>query len=323
MPSLTAFRAIRAERYGCCDFLPAVPMIFWIRERAWPVISDTLRRWNEDDCSLLAAAMAYYAAFSLFPLCLLLISGLGFAMRYSYKAESAQEQLLHAVAQNASPWVADQLGKMLANVAMDAPLNAPLALLGLVVAAIGIFVQFDSILDRIWGTSTSQKRGLRAALRRALIDRLTAFLLLLGLGALLVAIFVLDLTLSGIRAYVIQLPAGKYAWQGVQIGVSLLLNALLFGTLYKVLPRAPVRWREALAGGLLVAVIWRIGLLVLTPFLIGEKYSAYGVVGSFIAIMIWMYYASAVVFLGAEFVQVLCRRSGNCPPAQSNQARSD
>jgi membrane protein len=97
--------------------------------------------------------------------------------------------------------------------------------------------------------------------------------------------------------------------------MTLVLNAVLFGTLYKVLPRAPVRWREALAGGVLVAVIWRLGLLVLTPFLIGEKYSAYGVVGSFIAIMIWMYYASAVVFLGAEFVQVLCRRCGNCEQA--------
>lgn len=283
-------------------------MIAWIRTQAWPVLRDTYHRWSEDDCSLLAAAMAYYAAFSLFPLCLLLISGLGFAMRYWPKAQSAQEQLLHAVSQNASPWVADQLGQMLANVETNAPLNAPLALAGLILAAIGIFVQLDYMLDRIWGTHTSKARGLMAALRRALIERLTAFVLLLGLGGLLIALFLVDLVLSGVRRYVEQLPVGMYAWQGLQLSISMVLNALLFGTLYKVLPRSKVRWREALAGGLLVAVIWRLGLLVLTPFLIGEKYSAYGVVGSFIAIMIWMYYASAAVFLGAEFVQALCRR---------------
>jgi membrane protein len=186
------------------------------------------------------------------------------------------------------------------------------ALLGLIAAAIGIFVQFDSILDRIWGTPASPKRGVVAAIRRALIDRLMAFLVLLGLGALLVAIFLIDMTLSGIQKYVEYLPAGKHAWQALQIGVSLALNTLLFGTLYRLLPRAPVGWREALAGGLFVSIVWRLGLLVLTPFLIGEKYSAYGVVGSFIAIMIWMYYASAVVFLGAEFVQVLCRKRGEC-----------
>jgi membrane protein len=170
-------------------------------------------------------------------------------------------------------------------------------------------VQLDAILDRIWGTSASQERGLVAALRRALIDRLTAFLMLLGLGGLLVAVFLIDLVLTGVRFYVEQLPGGPYAWQGLQLTTTLVINALLFGALYKVLPRRKVRWREALAGGALVSVVWRLGLLVLTPFLIGEKYSAYGIVGSFIAIMIWMYYASAVVFLGAEFVQVLSRRS--------------
>jgi membrane protein len=293
-------------------------MIAWIRRRAWPVVRETFTRFNQDDGTLLAAAMAYYAAFSLFPLCLLLISGLGFAMRYSPRAQTAQEELLHAIAQNASPWVAEQLGKMLAQVEMNASLNAPLALLGLIAAAIGIFVQFDSILDRIWGTPSPPKRGVVAAIRRALIDRLMAFLVLLGMGALLVVIFLIDMTLAGIQEYVVYLPAGKHAWQALQLGVSLVLNTLLFGTLYRLLPRAPVRWREALAGGLFVSIVWRLGLLILTPFLIGEKYSAYGVVGSFIAIMIWMYYASAVVFLGAEFVQVLCRQRGEC--AESPQA---
>ena len=65
---------------------------------------------------------------------------------------------------------------------------------------------------------------------------------------------------------------------------------------------------------ILVAVIWKLGMIVLTNWLIGEKYTAYGIVGSFVAIMLWMYYASAVIFLGAEFVQVLCRRC-NRPPA--------
>lgn len=282
--------------------------------KLWPIPRDTYRRFSEDDCLLLAAAMSYYAAFSLFPLCLLLISGLGFAMRYLPAAQSAQEQLLTAVSNNASPWVAQQLGQMLSRVQTEAPLNAPLALAGLIVAALGIFVQFDSMLDRIWGTPQPSEHGLYATLRRALIDRLTAFLLLLGLGAVLVALLLLDIVLAGLQRYVDQIPAGLYAWHGLQFTLSLVLNALLFGALYRALPRSKVKWRHALAGGVLVSVVWRIGLLALTPFLIGEKYSAYGVVGSFIAIMIWIYYASAVVFVGAEFVQVLHARAQSSTP---------
>src|SRR5687767_11237490 len=205
-------------------------MTVWIRTQAWPVLADTYRRWSEDDCSLLAAAMAYYAAFSLFPLCLLLISGLGFAMRYLPKADSAREQLLQAIAQNASPWVAAQLGQILANVENNATLNAPLAVAGLVAAAIGIFVQLDYMLDRIWGTDAPQARGVVAALRRALVDRLTAFLLLLALGGLLIALLLVDVVLSGLRRYVEQLPAGMHAWEGLQLAISVALNALLFGT---------------------------------------------------------------------------------------------
>ncbi|HWC88066.1 MAG TPA: hypothetical protein VG433_00360, partial [Pirellulales bacterium] len=45
---------------------------------------------------------------------------------------------------------------------------------------------------------------------------------------------------------------------------------------------------------------------VLAVMVIGGRYSAYGVVGTFIAMMVWVYYAAAVLFLGAEFVKVTC-----------------
>jgi membrane protein len=66
-----------------------------------------------------------------------------------------------------------------------------------------------------------------------------------------------------------------------------------------------VRWKEALVGGLLAAIVWAIGKAILLSFLIGEKYSAYGVIGASIGVMLWFYYASAVVFLGAEVVRAL------------------
>lgn len=76
--------------------------------------------------------------------------------------------------------------------------------------------------------------------------------------------------------------------------------------IYKVLPRVPVWWRDAARGGMLAAVVWEIGRWLLAWYVIAAKYSsAYGVLGSFIAMMVWVYYASTVLFLGAEFVKVL------------------
>ena len=57
-------------------------MLKWLTRRIWPATKATWKQWNEDDGFLLSAAMAYYAAFSLFPLLLVLIAGVGLLTRF-------------------------------------------------------------------------------------------------------------------------------------------------------------------------------------------------------------------------------------------------
>ncbi len=271
----------------------------------WRLLRETWRRWNADDASLLSAAMAFYAACSLFPCCLVLIALLGIVLRHVSSAQDAREELLDTAARNASPWLAEQLQALLAGVEENATLGGPLGLLLLLVAAIGMFQQFDSMLDRIWGRPHVQSAGVWGAVRRALVDRLTGFLVLLGFGGLVIVVLLADLALAAARPYVVPWPAGSYAWDATQALFSILCNSLLFGVLFKVLPRALIRWRHALAGGLLTALVWGLGQQVLAHFLIRGFYSAYGVVGSFLGVLFWMYYSSAVLFFGSEFVRVL------------------
>jgi membrane protein len=269
------------------------------------LLRETARRWIADEGSLLSAAMAFYAACSLFPCCLVLIALLGTVLRTFSSAQGAREELLDTAARNASPWLAEQLKSLLAGVEQHATFGGPLGMLLLLVAAIGMFQQFDSMLDRIWGRVGAKPVGIWGAVRRALVDRLTAFLLLLGLGGLVIVVLLADIVFAAVRPYIVPWPAGGPAWDTFQAIFSLACNCLLFGGLYKVLPRAPIRWRHALAGGLLTALVWGLGQQVLARIVISGSYSAYGVVGSFLAVLIWMYYSSAVLFFGAEFVRVL------------------
>ena len=91
----------------------------------------------------------------------------------------------------------------------------------------------------------------------------------------------------------------------MQFGFSVALNTIVLTFLYRLIPRARVRWTHAAAGGLLVAVVWQIGSQGLSRFIIGGNYSAYGVVGSFIAVMLWVYCASVLLYMGGQLVQVL------------------
>jgi membrane protein len=184
-------------------------------------------------------------------------------------------------------------------------------LVTLLLAAISIFAQFERAFDRVWNIEDPERRGVLAALRSALYERGRAFLMLLGLGLMILVIFFAGLALKGVQKQLQPwLPeATAMLWTAAQFAVSVVLNGLTFALLYRFLPKRPVRWRDALSGGMLVAVSWEIGRQVLATYLIGSKYTnAYGVIGSFLAIMLWVYYASTILLLGCEYVQVVGRR---------------
>ncbi len=280
----------------------------WLTGCVLPLFQQTLDEWNKDDGNRLAATVAYYAAFSFFPLLLVLTAALGLALRVSPGAQDAQQQILSLVARDASPALASQLEQLLLQIKIGASISGPLGVLILLIGAVGIFAEIDAAFIRIWKIAPGHVNGVKDALRRALIDRLQAFLMLLGLGVLLVAVFIAGLVASEAQALASGSSAGKEGWPVVQTLINVVVNAAVFAVIYDILPRPAVRWRDAWIGGLLASVIWEIGRQMLGLLVIANHYNAYGIIGSFIALLAWIYYASTVLYLGAEFTQVLGRR---------------
>jgi membrane protein len=298
-------------------------MSFRIVTSTTRVLRKTWEGWQKDDGFLLSAAMAYYAAFSLFPLCLILISILGFVLHFSQRADDAQVVLLEQVKQQVSPWLADQLQALLAGVKANAGFSGPLGIAALLAAAIAVFLQLDYIFGRIFGASNGSAKGLWACVRTVLYDRLSAFLMLLAAGALLLSLFIANVILTSVRSqFENLLPGGELLWNWGQLLFTTVINALLFAVIYKTLPKTAVRWRHALAGGVFVSLVWILGQRLLVRFLIGPGYTAYGVVGSFIAVMIWVYYVSVILFLGAELVAALATPGERIQKETSDPSKS-
>jgi membrane protein len=273
-------------------------------KHVFSLIQQSFNKYSRDDGPWLAGAMAYYAAFSLFPLILVLISVLGFLLRFSPGAKDAQTEAIALVARNASPALAALLNQMLSTVQAQAGVTGPFGLIVLLVGAGGIFAALDGAFDRLWNVPAPASGGILATLRLILFQRLAGFLMLLALGALVVAAFVAGLVMTAVGAYANQLPLGRPGWPVAQALLSMGVDTLVFAVIYKVLPKPYVRWQDALAGALFSAIVWEIGRLVLAVVLAGQTFSAYGVVGAFIALMAWIYYACIIFFIGAELVQV-------------------
>lgn len=268
----------------------------------------TYGNFQKDDALELAAATAYYMALSFFPLMLILFAGVGLVTQSTGWGRDAREDLLRLLADQVAPSAAAQVEAAISSVETNAAIGGPIGLLTLLLASLAIFAQFEKAFDKVWNVPPRPAKGIVATIRGILLDRFRAFLMLLGLGLGVIAAFVLSMALSAFTKFTSPwLPIPPALWNAATLAVAVGLNWLLFTAVYKVLPKARVRWSEAARGGLLASVIWEIGRRVLAALVIGSNYTVYGVVGAFIAVLLWVYYALATLFFGAEYVQVICR----------------
>ncbi|MEE9602368.1 MAG: YihY/virulence factor BrkB family protein [Thermoguttaceae bacterium] len=262
-------------------------------------------RWREDDGSLLAAAMAYYATFSFFPMLLVMIAALGFVLQFSASAQDAQHELLQMLARNTSSALAENVHAALSEIRTRAVISGPLGIAALLFAAAVMFTHVDAVLDRVWNTERRRRTGIILAVRNTVLYRFRAFLMLLAVGFLVFIGFIAGMAAVAVQSLVTDLPLGRLPWNLLQIGISVGLNWLLFTVTYKVLPKVKVRWSEASRGGNLAAVLWEIARQLLGVFMMSKNYGAYGLVGSIIVLMLWLYIACSVLLLGAEYVRVI------------------
>jgi len=271
---------------------------------------EAARRWQQDDAGLLAAGVAYYATVSLFPLLLVLIAGVGMFLRFTHLGQNSEQQVLAAVAQATSYDVSFQVAAAFQQVEREALWSGPLGAVGLLSVAVAVFCQFDQALDKIWKIQRPAADSHLAIARRLLAQRVKAFVVLLCLGFVVVLIFAAGLTLEALRQFSSQrFQVAEQVWRVAEATLGVILNTLVFTAIFRWLSKVPVEWLHAARGGLLSAVTWEVGRWVLAAFLIGGRYSAYGVVGSVLAAMLWIYYANSVLFLGAEYVQVIREQS--------------
>lgn len=271
-------------------------------------LSGAYSRFQRDDGAILAAAVAYYLGLSFFPLILVLVSGLGLFLEYSRLGQSAEEQILDTLAVHLSPSFEQHVAGALSNVKDRSVLTGPIGLIGILIASIAGFAQFERAFNRIWNMPQPESQGILAGLRSVLIKRGIAFLILLSLGLLVVAVFLAEISLTAVEKYAGQLvPLPEWLSGFARYGIALAFNVLVFTLVYRWLPRVRVRWNEALRGAIVAAVGWEIGRQLLTWYLTGNQLSsAYGVIGSFIAIQLWCFFAVALIFLGASYIQEFC-----------------
>jgi len=169
------------------------------------------------------------------------------------------------------------------------------------VGATAVFVELKGSLNELWGIKAPEGMAIVVFLRTQLhsfgIVLVLAFLLLVSL-AFSAALAVLERYAAGFWSESYELFA--LLASAVSFGVI----ACLFAVIYKVLPDAPLSWRDVWIGALFTAGLFSLGKYGIGLYLGNSAVaSSFGAAGSLIALLLWVYYSAQIFFLGAEFTR--------------------
>ena len=274
--------------------------------RIWAVLKDTVREWIDDNAARVAASLAFYTLLSLAPLVILTIAIAGVVMG----EDTARDRIIYEVGQLVGPEGAKTVNAVVASAhqSNDGVLSTVIGLIVLFVGASGVFGELQYAMNTIWGVKPKQSSGLLLLVR----ERVFSFAMVIAVAFLLLVSLVVSAVLSGIGRFMAgSLPGGDTVWQVVNVVLSIGIITALFGLIFKVVPDVEVRWRDVWVGALATAILFTVGKQLLGIYL-GESSvaSAYGAAGSIVALVVWVYYSSQLVFFGAEFTQVYARANG-------------
>jgi membrane protein len=276
------------------------------------VAKDAGARWADDACYRLAASLAYYALFSIFPLLLLAVTTVGFVLG---SHDSARHELLNFVASQ-SPEFRALLDKTLQSMQAHRTARGVGAVVGgvaLLLGASSVFSELESSLNFIWRVKSAPAKGIGSFLRGALKSKALSFVIVVAAATALLAALAMTITLGAISGVTTRAAgAGKTLWELVDIAVSLASLAGLFAAIYRVVPQAKVQWNDVWGAAVLTSVLFS-GLQLLLSWYLTHlgSYSAYGAVGGILGLLTWTYLASAVLFYGAEVGRVYAERFGS------------
>lgn len=280
----------------------------------------TFSEFSDDNCTRLGASLSYYTLSSLIPLLLVIASVLSIFLS-SDQGQQYQQQIIDYVSGTIqNPEFATQLTTTLTganqNESSGGIIGTIIGFVTLLLAASGVFGELDAAFNIIWDVpKDKQPSGVWGFIK----SKFFSFTLVLGVAFLLLVSTILSTALNAILNYLNLGPAWLFSI--LNFFVTLAIISLVFSLLFKYLPDVDVEWGDVLIGGVLTAVLWTIGQYLLAfYFSFSSSFSSYGIIGSVLAFLVYVYYSSQILFLGGEFTQVYARTHGS-RAAEAMQAK--
>ncbi|MFN0017052.1 MAG: YihY/virulence factor BrkB family protein [Pirellulaceae bacterium] len=268
----------------------------------WRLLCTTCNDFIEDECPRFAAALAYYAIFSLPALLLLVISLAGLFVGNSEAAKKIggffREFMVARVAEQITSQL--ELSGQLSQ-GWQSGLGAVMLLVG----ATGVLGEVQTALNKVWRVAPDPQQG---GWRSFFWKRLLSLLMVAAMSLLLLLSLVASWFLAATGAWAKTTGLESVSsplFQILEHAVSLGLLSLFFAAAIRFLPDVRLDWSDVALGGLITALLFAVGKTLLCWYLAwSDPTTPFGATGSLALVLVWIYYSAMIFLFGAEFTKV-------------------
>lgn len=277
----------------------------------------TISKFFGDKCPRLGAALAFYGIFSASPLLVFSV----ILAEFILGKEAVEGQLQRELSQIMGPDAAEALQTLLVSASRERSTGLVSSIVGIAVllfGGAGVFLELQDAMNTIWDVDSRQTGTFRSMIR----VRILSVVMILGSACLLLVLIVVSTALAAWSATTSFPTVGL---QTADLLISALVTTFVFAMIFKYMPDRTVCWADVWRGALLSAVLFTFGKSLFGLYL-GRLAiaSSYGAAGALIVVLLWAYYSSQILLLGAEFTRVyalLASGDGRSADSHINPAR--
>lgn len=267
----------------------------------WLILRQAVDDFLNDNGMKLSASLSYYTIFSLGPVLMIVIALAGIF----FGREAVQGKIYYQINGMVGNEAALQIQEIIKNIeqSQESSTGAIFGVIVLIIGATGVFTEIQDSINYIWSIKAKPKRGYV----KLLFNRFISFSLIIGFGFIVMVSLVLHALVDLMYEKLVRYfeDAFLFVFQGINYILLFGIISVLFTVIFKVLPDAKVRWRDAYVGAAFTSVLFLIGKFAIGFYLGNSDVSAtFGAAASLIILLLWVYYTSIILFFGAEFTKV-------------------
>jgi len=276
-------------------------------KRIGGVLKDSFKGFSDDRVLKLSGALAYFTIFSIGPMLIVII----YFADIFYGREAIEGTVFGQIKDFVGAPAAAQIQEIIrsATLSGNASVTGVLGFITLLLGTTTVFAEIQDTINIIWGLKAKPKKGWL----KMLMNRLLSFSIVISLGFILLVSLVVTGLVEALSNRLLQM------FPDIALLVIYIFNllttftvvTLLFAIIFKMLPDAKIMWRDVITGAMVTAILFMLGKFGITLYINTSNVgTAYGTAGSFVIILLWIYYSSIILYFGAEFTKAYAATYG-------------